>query len=138
MENNMISTASHEMLKIDFDKFQNKTLSLEQEVEIIKRVLLRTEGEEQQLMAMRTAAWVELGILLIEHQKHVKAAGIGWVKWAEDNFPELNKTRRQQCMYIAEAGKKAEPFYYMGFDRLYDLFGTLKDYINDHDFSPSA
>ncbi|MBF0230044.1 MAG: hypothetical protein HQK63_10750 [Desulfamplus sp.] len=137
MENNIISTESHELLIINtdsFDEFQKNTLSLEQEVEIINRVLLKTEGEEQELMAMRTAAWVELGILLIEHKKHVEAADLGWVQWARKNFPKLNKTRRQQCMFIAEAGKKAEQFYYMGFDRLYDLFGTLKDYIKDPDF----
>jgi len=129
MEQDDISISTNALIVID------SPVSLEQQVLIIQDVYQQIKSKDKTLMAIRTRVWCKLGKMLIEHRKNVLKAGYTWDFWVLDHFPYIKERRRQQCMKIAECNEKTlEYFYHLGFDRLYELIGTLQPYMKDIDY----
>jgi hypothetical protein len=107
-------------------------LTLEEEVEQIKKNYFELENITKSLIEMRTARWIKLGFMLNDHQQHVLSEGKAWTIWVAEKFPFLKQRRREQAMYLANiAEEKLEPYYFMGIDRLYGFFKKLVDYHAD-------
>ena len=109
-------------------------LTLEAEAAQIKNFYDEIEKTNRNLTEIRTAEWAQLGLMLILHREHVEADGFIWTPYAVETFPWLKERRRQQCMALAEFGDRVRPYYFMGIDRIYDLFNKLIHHLNDPDF----
>lgn len=110
-------------------------LTLEAEAAQIKSFFDKIEKTSRSLTEIKTAEWAQLGHMLINHRKHVEAEGFIWTPYAIEEFPWLKERRRQQCMALAEFGDRVRPYYFMGIDRIYDLFNKLIHHLNDPDFN---
>jgi len=107
----------------------NNVQTLEDEVKIINDAATKVGAINKTLTEIHTENWHKLGMLLTEHMNHViKRKGNVWKVWATEKFsPLIKEKRRQQCMALVRYGKNVDRYYYMGIDRIYDLFNKLDD-----------
>ena len=125
-------TRRNEFISNTSEGFEN--LSIDDEAKKIKQAYFQCQGIDKDLVEIRTHNWLNLGRMLNIHRKKVESAGYQWTIWAVEHFPFLKQRRREMAMELASFGHKVEPYFYMGLDRLYDLFHKLQTYHKDPDF----
>jgi len=111
-----------------------ESVTLEEEATEIEHLFCKMCQSDKTLTEARTMSWVQLGKRLIRHRQNIESQNIVWTTYAINKFPFLKERRRQQCMALAEHGDRIIPYYYMGIDRLYDIFNKLRRYHKDLDF----
>ena len=121
-----------EFLSDSIEDFAN--LPIDEEAKTIKLVYFQYQGIKKNLIEIRTRNWLSLGRMLNIHRTKVESAGYQWTVWAVEHFPFLKQRRREMAMELANFGPKVEPYFFMGLDRLYDLFHKLQEYHKDPDF----
>ena len=108
--------------------------SLEDEVKNIHDFYSNFENDHKSVVEINAERWVNLGIMLNQHQQHVLAEGKKWEEWVIQHFLFLKERRRQQAMALANFKiETLRPFFYMGFDRLYYFFNFLINYYKEPD-----
>ncbi len=107
---------------------------LEEDAKKIKIIYYQSENVQKSLVEIRTNNWCNLGRMLLDHCSNVLSAGFNWDVWVADHFHYISDRRIEQCMELARFGEKIEPYFYMGIDRIYDLFHKLLNYKNDPEF----